>query len=92
MDFSAIEEAASGLDPASLTDPSKIEEILQQGAFEPQTTPEQKLALERLETMLALVEGWVEVVVAERDAHVASSAFGRTWNTSWSVPSDASAS
>ncbi|RRQ26425.1 zinc-dependent metalloprotease [Rhodococcus sp. Eu-32] len=65
MDFSAIEEAASGLDPASLTDPSKIEEILQHGAFEPQTTPEQKLALERLETMLALVEGWVEVVVAD---------------------------
>ena len=65
MDFSAIEEAAAGLDPASLTDPSKIEEILQQGAFEPQTTPEQKQALERLETLLALVEGWVETVVAE---------------------------
>ncbi|OZC44038.1 zinc-dependent metalloprotease [Rhodococcus sp. RS1C4] len=65
MDFSAIEEAASGLDPASLTDPSKIEEILQQGAFEPQTTPEQKQALERLETLLALVEGWVETVVSE---------------------------
>ncbi|ORI18218.1 zinc-dependent metalloprotease [Rhodococcus sp. 1168] len=65
MDFSAIEEAAAGLDPASLTDPSKIEEILQQGAFEPQTTPEQKHALERLETMLALVEGWVETVVGE---------------------------
>ena len=65
MDFSAIEEAASGLDPASLTDPSKIEEILQQGSFEPQTTPEQKQALERLETLLALVEGWVETVVAD---------------------------
>lgn len=65
MDFSAIEEAAAGLDPSSLTDPSKIEEILQQGAFEPQTTPEQKHALERLETLLALVEGWVETVVTE---------------------------
>ncbi|RVW05314.1 zinc-dependent metalloprotease [Rhodococcus xishaensis] len=65
MDFSAIEEAAQGLDPSALTDPSKIEQILQQGAFEPQTTPEQKQALERLETLLALVEGWVETVVSE---------------------------
>ncbi len=65
MDFSAIEQAAAGIDPMSLTDPSKIEEILQQGAFEPQTTPEQKQALERLETQLALIEGWVETVVTD---------------------------
>ncbi|QNG19379.1 zinc-dependent metalloprotease [Rhodococcus triatomae] len=65
MDFSAIEELAKGLDPSALSDPSQLEGILQQGAFEPQTTPEQKQALERLETLLALVEGWVEVVVAE---------------------------
>lgn len=63
MDFSAIEDLAQGLDPSALNDPSQIESILQQGAFEPQTTPEQKQALERLETLLALVEGWVEVVV-----------------------------
>ncbi|MFZ2176459.1 MAG: zinc-dependent metalloprotease [Rhodococcus sp. (in: high G+C Gram-positive bacteria)] len=63
MDFSAIEDLAKGLDPSALTDPSQLENILQQGAFEPQTTPEQKQALERLETMLALIEGWVEVVV-----------------------------
>jgi putative hydrolase len=65
MDFSAIEQAAAGLDPSALTDPSKLEELLGQGAFEPQTTPEQKLAHERLETLLALVEGWVEIVVAD---------------------------
>ncbi|QIS05741.1 zinc-dependent metalloprotease [Nocardia brasiliensis] len=65
MDFSALEEAAQGIDPMALTDPSKIEEILAQGAFEPQTTPEQKQALERLETLLALIEGWVEVVVTD---------------------------
>ncbi|MEE2031231.1 zinc-dependent metalloprotease [Rhodococcus chondri] len=65
MDFSAIEDLAQGIDPSSLTDPSKIEEILKQGAFEPQTTPEQKQALERLETLLALVEGWVETVVID---------------------------
>ena len=65
MDFSAIEQAAQNIDPTSLTDPSKLEEILQQGAFEPQTTPEQQAALDRLETMLALIEGWVEVVVGD---------------------------
>src|SRR5690606_18817199 len=65
MAMSSIEDLAQGLDPSALTDPSKLEEILKQGAFEPQTTPEQKAALERLETMLALVEGWVETVVAD---------------------------
>ncbi|MCM6775632.1 zinc-dependent metalloprotease [Nocardia sp. CDC159] len=65
MDFSAIEQAAQSIDPMSLTDPSKLEELLSQGTFEPQTTPEQKAALERLETLLALIEGWVEVVVTD---------------------------
>lgn len=65
MDFSALEQAAQNLDPMSLADPGKLEEILAAGAFEPQTTPEQKLALERLETLLALIEGWVQVVVAQ---------------------------
>ncbi|MFE3541707.1 zinc-dependent metalloprotease [Nocardia sp. NPDC059177] len=65
MDFSALEEAAQGLDPMSLSDPSKLEELLSQGTFEPQTTPEQKQALERLETLLALIEGWVDVVVTD---------------------------
>jgi putative hydrolase len=32
--------------------------------FQPEDTPEQKQALARLETMLALVEGWVATVVA----------------------------
>lgn len=34
-------------------------------SFEPTTTPEQKAALSRLETLLALVEGWVEQVVSQ---------------------------
>ncbi|MFD5174277.1 zinc-dependent metalloprotease [Nocardia sp. NPDC058379] len=65
MDFSALEEAAQNIDPMSLSDPSKLEELLSQGTFEPQTTPEQKQALERLETLLALIEGWVDVVVTD---------------------------
>ncbi|MQY28344.1 zinc-dependent metalloprotease [Nocardia aurantia] len=80
MDFSAIEEAAQNLDPMSLADPSKLEELLSQGTFEPQTTPEQKAALERLETLLALIEGWVEVVVGDAvgDRLPGSGAFAET--------------
>jgi putative hydrolase len=33
--------------------------------LEPQTTSEQQAALDRLETLLALVEGWVDVVVGD---------------------------
>ena len=48
---------------ALLTDPSQMEQLLNQGIFEPKATPEQTAALERLETMLALIEGWVQTVV-----------------------------
>lgn len=65
IDFSAIEQAAQNIDPMTLANPAEIEKLLQQGAFEPQNTPEQKAALDRLETMLALVEGWVETVVTQ---------------------------
>ncbi|WP_188828106.1 zinc-dependent metalloprotease [Nocardia camponoti] len=65
MDFSALEEAARDIDPMTLSDPSKLEELMSKGSFEPQTTPEQKQALERLETLLALIEGWVDVVVTD---------------------------
>lgn len=64
VDMSGMEQLAAGFDPASLMDPSKMEELLSQGMFEPKATPEQTAALERLETLLALVEGWVSTVVA----------------------------
>jgi putative hydrolase len=41
-----------------------MEKLMSQGMFEPKATPEQTVALERLETLLALVEGWVQTVVA----------------------------
>ncbi len=65
IDMSAIEEAARGFNPASMGDPSEMEQLLSQGIFEPKTTPQQEQALERLETMLALVEGWVQTVVTD---------------------------
>lgn len=63
VDMSGIEDFARGFNPASLSDPSEMEQLLNQGIFEPKATPEQEAALERLETLLALIEGWVQTVV-----------------------------
>lgn len=63
IDTNGIEEFAAGFNPASLTDPAAMEQLMNQGIFEPKISPEQKVALERLETLLALIEGWVETVV-----------------------------
>ncbi|MBB2991394.1 putative hydrolase [Mycolicibacterium iranicum] len=65
IDMSGIEEFTRGFNPASLTDPSEMEQLLNQGIFEPKATPEQTAALERLETLLALIEGWVQTVVSD---------------------------
>ena len=61
VDLSAIERAMGEVDP---TNPASVQDALSGGLFEPQTTPEQQAALRRLETLLALVEGWVDAVVA----------------------------
>jgi putative hydrolase len=63
VDTSGLEEFTRGFNPESLTDPSAMEQLLNQGIFEPKATPEQVAALERLETMLALIDGWVQTVV-----------------------------
>lgn len=63
IDMSGIEELARDFNPASLADPAAIENLLGQGVFEPKATPAQTQALERLETLLALIEGWVQLVV-----------------------------
>ncbi|BBY79589.1 zinc-dependent metalloprotease [Mycolicibacterium pulveris] len=65
IDMTGIEELAQGFNPASLTDPTQLEQLLNQGIFEPKATPEQTAALTRLETLLALIEGWVETVVTD---------------------------
>ena len=61
VDREAIERAMSEVDPQ---DPESMQQALQGGMFEPSVTPEQQAALARLETLLALVEGWVDDVVA----------------------------
>ncbi len=65
IDTSALEEAVGQLDPNNL---EELSSRLEGGLFAPQKTPEQKATLERLETMLALVEGWVDDVVTQASA------------------------
>jgi putative hydrolase len=62
IDVSGIESKMRDIDP---TDPSSIQEALEGGLFEPEKTPAQQAALSRLETALALVEGWVDEVVGQ---------------------------
>ncbi|RCW42849.1 putative hydrolase [Halopolyspora algeriensis] len=62
VDTSSLEDLASRIDP---TDPSSMQELMSSGMLEPKTTPEQQAALNRLENLLALVEGWVDVVVTD---------------------------
>jgi putative hydrolase len=62
VDTSALEQLAGQVDPSN---PASIEEAMSSGLLEPKTTPEQQASLSRLETLLALVEGWVDVVVAD---------------------------
>jgi putative hydrolase len=60
IDQDRLQEAMGQIDP---TNPEALQEALSGGMFEPQNTPEQQAALGRLETALALVEGWVDEVV-----------------------------
>jgi putative hydrolase len=61
LDAGAMEEALRGID---MSNPANLQEALSSGVLAPQDTPEQKAALARLETLLALVEGWVDHVVS----------------------------
>ena len=76
--FAAVEDYARGItvDASALRDamqqqidpsnPEAINQMLSGGAlFQPEDTAEQKTALVRLETILALVEGWVATAVAD---------------------------
>jgi putative hydrolase len=56
----AIEDAMGRIDP---TNPESMQELALEGVFTPEDSPAQKASLARLETALALVEGWVTHVV-----------------------------
>lgn len=71
IDTAAIEDAVGEVDLANLQDQGNLEELQERltgSLFTPQRTPEQQAVLVRLETMLALVEGWVDHVVSQAAA------------------------
>ena len=62
VDMTRLRDAIPDVD---LTNPEALREALAgEGLFRPEDTPTQKAALTRLETALALVEGWVATVVS----------------------------
>ncbi|TQN30498.1 putative hydrolase [Haloactinospora alba] len=77
FDMSGLEEKLGQID---ISNPEALQEALSgiegQGLFQPKDTPQQKASLARLETTLALIEGWVSVVVSsavdQRLPHAAS--------------------
>ncbi|WP_415951955.1 zinc-dependent metalloprotease [Streptomyces sp. KLOTTS4A1] len=77
VDTSKLEDVVGQFDPQN---PEELQSALQQGMFQPQDTPEQKAALARLETALALVEGWVDAVVhaASKDRLTSANALRET--------------
>ncbi|UAJ80961.1 zinc-dependent metalloprotease [Leifsonia sp. ZF2019] len=62
IDTERLESLAESFDPSN---PEELREAMVSGALIPPKTEEQLEALGRLETVLALVEGWVDVVTAD---------------------------
>jgi len=62
IDTNALEDLAGELDPQN---PEALRSILQDGRLIPPRSPAQQQALARLETTLALIEGWVDTVTAD---------------------------
>jgi len=60
LDAGAVERAVGSIDPS---DPESMQRAMGEGLFEIEPTAAQQAALARLETALALVEGWVDAVV-----------------------------
>ncbi|NLS09270.1 zinc-dependent metalloprotease [Nesterenkonia sp. MY13] len=69
INMERIEEAASQIDPSN---PQEMEDLFGDGLFQTDRTPMQEAALRRIETTLALVEGWVDDVVAQAGSHLPS--------------------
>lgn len=70
IDTSRLEDLASGFDPSN---PQDLQNAMASGALIRPKSESQLAALERLETTLALVEGWVDVVTAHATSRLPKS-------------------
>ncbi len=76
IDTERLQELVVDFDPSN---PEELRAAVTSGALIPPKTDEQVAALGRLETMLALIEGWVDVVTAAATARLPrSSAIAET--------------
>ena len=71
FDAEHLQDKLEGLDPSN---PDEIRAMLTSGELIPPKTEEQLAALGRLETMLALIDGWVDVITAEATTRLPRSA------------------
>lgn len=71
IDTERLESLAADFDPSN---PEELRSAMTSGALIAPKSEEQLAALSRLETMLALVEGWVDVVTAQATKRLPSSA------------------
>jgi putative hydrolase len=71
IDTERLEQLAADFDPAN---PEELRAAVTSGALIPPKSDEQLAALARLETMLALIEGWVDVVTAAATSRLPKSA------------------
>ena len=62
IDIDRLQELAEDFDPSN---PEELRQAMVSGALIPPKTEAQQAALARLETLLALTEGWVDVVTAK---------------------------
>ncbi|WP_411698593.1 zinc-dependent metalloprotease [Conyzicola sp.] len=69
IDTTRLEELASDFDPAN---PEELRAAMTSGALIPPKSDDQLAALGRLETTLALIEGWVDVVTAQATSRLPS--------------------
>lgn len=60
IDHERVQQALGEIDPS---DPQALQSLMASGVLEPPVSPEQQAALARIETLLALIEGWVDDVV-----------------------------
>jgi putative hydrolase len=69
VDTSALEDLAERFDPSQ---PDELKRALESGALLPERSEQQTQALTRLENLLALIEGWVDVVTADATSRLPS--------------------
>jgi putative hydrolase len=69
VDTDALEDLASRFDPS---EPDELRRALESGALLPARSDEQTAALNRLENLLASIEGWVDVVTADATTRLPS--------------------